>query len=339
MNQIHPATDPANLSVLVVDDEPMLRTVIQDFLNMLGFVNQWEAGDGLEALDVLRSRSVDCMISDIRMPNMELEELLRTIGKEFTDLIVIATSGYSDFENAAKIFKLGAHDFLGKPLNLDALEMAITWVIERRTLMSEVGELLHENPGDASLDRSDRIFDALEEMLLARCIQFRQLIEHAVRVGRLCRQLKLDLPQSALFDLISAAYLHEIGASYQMNVLCSEPRQLEAAELNLIRAHAPIAGRMVSAAVGRESFLKTIGSHMNWQDASSNSTDPLCGSAWLGLLNSVDGWLQARPDRPPATTEYLCKWLTQWQETHPSLQLQSLLDQWSTVESLYRSRV
>ena len=44
MNRTHSTVDPSDLGVLIVDDEPMLRIVIQDFLNMLGFVRQWEAG-------------------------------------------------------------------------------------------------------------------------------------------------------------------------------------------------------------------------------------------------------------------------------------------------------
>src|SRR4051812_48867184 len=113
---------PGDLKILVVDDEAMLRSVIHDFLNMLGFTDHLMAANGLEAVEALRAQPIDLMLSDIRMPRMELQDVLPIVKSEFPDLAVIATSGLSDFENAATIFAGGAHDFLGKPLDLRALE-------------------------------------------------------------------------------------------------------------------------------------------------------------------------------------------------------------------------
>src|SRR5687768_3759499 len=96
-----------DMRLLIVDDEPMLRSVIQEFLEMLGYTNFSVAGDGREGLEVLRAKPIDCMISDIRMPEMELEELLGIVRQEYPQLIVIATSGYSDFSTYANILRRG----------------------------------------------------------------------------------------------------------------------------------------------------------------------------------------------------------------------------------------
>src|SRR5262249_1638562 len=110
--QTIPNLDPTQLRVLVVDDEPMLRSVIEEFLDLMGFSDHFVAGDGEEALDILHDHEIDCLVSDIRMPKMELNELLPILGQEFPGLVVIATSGCNDFDSAYNIFHAGAHDFL-----------------------------------------------------------------------------------------------------------------------------------------------------------------------------------------------------------------------------------
>ena len=92
----------------------MLRSVIEEFLGLLDYQTFRMACDGREALEMLRAEPCDCMLSDVRMPEMDLEELLGYVSKEFPDLTVSATSGYSDLEHAVEIMGRGAHDFLGK---------------------------------------------------------------------------------------------------------------------------------------------------------------------------------------------------------------------------------
>ncbi|MRR32696.1 response regulator [bacterium] len=101
----------SSLRLLVVDDEPMLRSVIEEFLTILGYTQHHMAGDGQQALEVLRNHPIDCILSDIRMPELELEEMLGIVRKQWPDSVVIATSGYSDMESAANIIGKGAADF------------------------------------------------------------------------------------------------------------------------------------------------------------------------------------------------------------------------------------
>ena len=64
-----------NFRILVTDDEPMLRSVITEYLEAFGWTELAEASNGIEALETIRSNAVDCLLSDIRMPMMDLEEL------------------------------------------------------------------------------------------------------------------------------------------------------------------------------------------------------------------------------------------------------------------------
>ena len=139
---------PKPLHVLITDDEPMLREVIAEFLDCLDFCTCAEAGNGAEALEYLEAHRVDCLLSDIKMPRMGLEEALPRITREYPETIVIATSGYSDLEVASKIFRLGAHEFLAKPLDLDLLEDALKWIARRNSILEMAESLFQTSNGD-----------------------------------------------------------------------------------------------------------------------------------------------------------------------------------------------
>lgn len=311
----------ANLRLLVVDDEAMLRSVIQEFLTILGFKQHHLAGNGQQALEILRSQPIDCVLSDIRMPEMELEELLAVIRRQWPGIVVIATSGYSDMESAANIIGKGAADFLGKPLNLDALEAALRWVAWRRDLLSNAAV----NPDCDLLARS-----------LASAPIFGDKMTQAVRVGSLLRKLDTGLVDGHRDDLILAGLLHEMGMGYQVHYLCEQPRPLAENEQALVRTSSMIGGWMVSSVLNRRQLDTIIARHVNWQaigDAQIRQ-EPLMGDAvWLGLVNTVVGCTSARADRPPIKPRRVRESLERRAQQTPTEPLRRLLDQWSVVES------
>jgi len=331
-----------DLRVLIVDDEPMLRSVIQDFLTMLGVTQQYVAGDGVEALEVIRSRPIDCMLSDIRMPKMELEELLGIIQREYPALIVIATSGYDDLGTARNIFCKGAHDFLGKPLNLDDLELSLRWIAERRSILQAAGRLFGKaalnNKPEHDLEHLKILIDAVQR----HAHHFQNKIHHAIRLTRLAQHIRTDLEPAANVDLQVAALLHEVGIGYQIQTLCRKARRLDEDELRLVQEHAHITGRLVSLALARPEFEVVLGHHLVWQ-----SVDPGGAayklhdeyvSIWLGLLNNIDGCLHDRPDRPAITPAQLRGMLHRRYKQQSLKPIAQLLDQWPTIETFYSSR-
>lgn len=311
----------ANLRLLVVDDEAMLRSVVQEFLTILGFKQHCLAGNGQQALEILRSQPIDCVLSDIRMPEMELEELLAVIRKQWPGIVVIATSGYSDMESAANIIGKGAADFLGKPLNLDALEAALRWVVWRRDLLSK-----------AAIDPQ---YDPLARALASAPV-FGDKMAQAVRVGSLLKKLDTGLVDGHRDDLVLAGLLHEMGMGHQVHDLCAQPRSLADNEQALVRASSTIAGRMVAAALNRSQLDAVITRHANWQSIGDAriKAEPLMGDAvWLGLVNSVVGCASPRADRPPIKLPRVRESLERRARQTPTEPLRRLLDQWSVVES------
>jgi hypothetical protein len=254
--------------------------------------------------------------------------------------VVIATSGFSDFESAYNIFLQGAHDFLGKPLDLLALEAALGWIVERRAVLKEACGLFGPQARALAPGEADERLGRLNQALDRTVTHFRPLIGHARRLGQLAGLIQPGMDEQAALDVAIAGYLHECGASYQMYVLCQQPRRLDAQELRLVQAHGVIAGGMVARALGRPEFETIIGRQGSWEDLTTARWEQLERperlACWLGLLNAVDGWLHDRPDRAAVSVAQLREMLQRRLKNTGVEPLERLVDQWAAVETFYQ---
>ena len=109
-----------NPKILVVDDEEVARESLQKLLESSGFAPTVTA-DGQEALD--RAAEIDFAIAlmDIKMAGMSGLEALPKLHKQRPDIIIIMTTAVSDVDVAMEAVRLGAHDYLVKPLDFDTV--------------------------------------------------------------------------------------------------------------------------------------------------------------------------------------------------------------------------
>lgn len=110
--------------ILVVDDEDSIRTSLQGILEDEGF-RVIHANDGITALEVLRRELPDVVLLDIWMPRVDGIETLRQIKELYPSLAVIMMSGHGTIETAVKSTKMGAYDFIEKPLSLEKLLVCV----------------------------------------------------------------------------------------------------------------------------------------------------------------------------------------------------------------------
>lgn len=111
--------------VLVVDDEETIRRLLEKFLDHRG-CDVDTASDGAEALASLRREQPDMLLLDIRMPKVDGLQVLRAIRQEGLRVGPIwAISGYASDEGAKEALRLGAADFLNKPLDLRYLDWSL----------------------------------------------------------------------------------------------------------------------------------------------------------------------------------------------------------------------
>ncbi len=115
-------------SILVVDDEDALRTVLSGELASEGYEVQ-TASDGDEAVTELGKANFDLVLLDIKMPRMNGFEVLKHIKEKHTRTKVVMLTGFADLKNAIESKKLGADDFVSKPYDLVDLLTTIERVL------------------------------------------------------------------------------------------------------------------------------------------------------------------------------------------------------------------
>lgn len=125
------------MHILIVDDERNIRLTLRDILADEGHtISLAESGE--DALHILQESGSELVILDIRLPGMDGIETFRRIQETAPELDVIMISGHSDIETAVKGVKLGAYDFLEKPLSMAKLLTAVRNVEEKRTLLNRL---------------------------------------------------------------------------------------------------------------------------------------------------------------------------------------------------------
>jgi two-component system response regulator AtoC len=137
-------------NILVVDDEPAMRAGMARVLKAEGY-QVFTAASGAEALGMMASRPVNLAILDLKMPGMDGVELLKTIGQDHPGTRVIMVTGYPDVEAAVACIKLGALDYLVKPLSTGDFEALLE---KTRNLLDQgsQGFVPLDPPDDQRLD-------------------------------------------------------------------------------------------------------------------------------------------------------------------------------------------
>ena len=131
-------TDTNGARVLVVDDDPASRRMLEVRLRALG-CEVAMAADGQEALTAVESQTPPTlMLLDLRMPRLDGMELLRKLRKSGADFPIIVITAHGSVETAVEAMKEGAYDFLLKPFDPKHLEIVVRKALERETLRRDV---------------------------------------------------------------------------------------------------------------------------------------------------------------------------------------------------------
>jgi len=131
---------PERTTVLVVDDEDGIRQALTRFLTRLGYQVR-AAANASEALQHVGADHPDAMLCDIRMPETSGIELLPKVLAQDPDLAVIMLTAIDEPRTAIECLKLGAYDYLIKPVDLDELEVSLLHALRQRQLEVDRREL------------------------------------------------------------------------------------------------------------------------------------------------------------------------------------------------------
>jgi two-component system response regulator PilR (NtrC family) len=123
-------------NILIVDDEQSYRQLLSLVFESDGH-NVRTAMNGRQALESLQTEPADVIISDVKMPDMDGIEMLRSVRETLPDLGVVLMTAFASVETAREAFKLGADDFIQKPFDVEELKLIVRKTLEKQALIDE----------------------------------------------------------------------------------------------------------------------------------------------------------------------------------------------------------
>src|SRR5437867_11992754 len=224
----------AQRDILIVDDDRQVREVLHQIFVAAGY-NCLLANDGREGVEVCKAGRPQLVVTDLKMPGMTGIELLQQVRAADGDVAVIVLTGAADVKTAIASLKLGAHDFIMKPVNMDELLIATERALERRQLLIDRREYhknLERRVVEATRDLASK-HSQLQETYRATLEALGSALDtrdvgtesHSRRVHgyALATADEYGVPEAELPDLAHGVLLHDIGKIGIPTRSCSSP--------------------------------------------------------------------------------------------------------------------
>jgi putative two-component system response regulator len=222
------------IKFLIAEDEPAVRSLLCSVLEERDFHDIQQAGDGQEAIERIKKRRPDILITDLKMPRMSGEELARRALVLDPDLTILVTTGNGTIDNAVRMIKEGVFDFITKPFSIETLNASIDRGVERTRNLAEL------------LGVRD-VIDALMMALESKDLYLRG---HSRRVSRMSGILasKLGWPRKKQRLLEYAALVHDVGKIGIREQILNKPGPLTPWENSQMKMH-PVYSRNILSPV------------------------------------------------------------------------------------------
>jgi two-component system response regulator AtoC len=163
--------DVESMKILVVDDEALVRDIIRKGLSQMGGFNVEVAQSGPEAIEKIEKDVFDLVLTDLKMPGMDGLELLKTIKGTRPEVMVILMTAYGSIETAVEAMRIGANDYITKPVDLNELLIHISkaqkedlLLRENRLLRMEVAKKFEFNNIVGKSKKMQEIFSLIEKV-------------------------------------------------------------------------------------------------------------------------------------------------------------------------------
>ena len=277
------------MNILVIDDEEGLRRSLCAFLEDLGY-DALDAGNGLEGLKVMRAHMPDlaAVIVDLNMPVLDGYGFLRQARGEAPELPIVVLSGVGVVDDALQAVRLGAWDFLTKPLhNFSILEHTLNKAKEKARLIREnreyqtnLEELVRQRT--AELERTRR--QIMHRLSRAAEYKDNETGHHVIRVGEIAAVLAeaLGLDAESCDNLRDCAPLHDIGKIGVPDEVLLKPGKLDPEEWKIMQRHCIFGCEILGPLTSKE---EAHASCENWAAKGPEGNELLDLARMLALLH------------------------------------------------------
>ena len=159
-------------SILIVDDEETVRLSLEEALRDEGYTTM-QAGSGEEAIRLVRQKSPDLMLLDMKLPKASGIEVLKQAKKIQDDIVTIIVTAYADVASAVECMRHGAYDYVDKPFRIDELKLVVRNALETLSLKKEL-----------SIVRAREQEEFGADFIVGESPEMRKVCEYVKRVAR-----------------------------------------------------------------------------------------------------------------------------------------------------------
>lgn len=297
--------------ILIVDDEARICEVMERRLTLEGY-SCTVASNGKEALNHFYKDAFSLIISDIRMPEMDGIELLKKVKAVNPKMMMIMVTAYAELELAVEAMRLGAYDFLTKPVDLEIVVLSVKKALEKKRLEEEI-EAYHANLERLVEERTFKLQQAYRGLKRAHFDSVKVLVEaidakdpytrgHSDRVRKMSLKIALHMgfSEGRLEKLEYGALLHDIGKIGIKDEILQKQGTLSPEEYQMIQSHPLIGVKIVEGVDFFKQIIPTIRHHHEHFDG-NGYPDGLAGEAIpleariIAVPDAFDAMTSARP--------------------------------------------
>lgn len=301
-------------TVLIVDDEPVVRRILRQRLSAEGYLCE-EAADANQATAKIND-NLELVILDIKMPGRSGAELLPEIRLKHPDTAVIMATAVADMEMAIECMKQGAYDYFTKPFSLDEVSLSVGRALEKRRLELENRDYrkhLEDKVEIQARKIRTSFLNAVTALAYALEAKDRYTSGHSQRVAQVSLAIarELGLPQESLERIRIAGLIHDIGKIGVRESILNKPSRLTEEEFQQVKCHCELGERILNPIVEDGETLKVVRHHHEHYDG-SGYPDGLAGEAIplgariLAVADAYDAMTSERPYRAALSREVAC---------------------------------
>ncbi len=301
--------------ILIVDDETTITNLFEISLNEEGFYTEI-ANCGRDALEMFKRCEYDVVVTDIMMPDINGLNLVEDIKKIKPETAVIVITGYPSVDTATEFIRLGAHDYLTKPLDPDTIISTINRVWSKRLLELQKEELLKQVQNtnyllsETHLKLKDINVEAIRMLARACEVRDEDTGNHVLRIDyystALAREMGLD--ESFIDNIGPSSVLHDIGKIHIPDFVLKKEGPFTVEDRGIMKKH-PILGKQI---LGNTPFFQMACEIARWHHENWDGTgypDGLKGkeiplpARIVRLADTYDSLIMKRPYKQPWTEE------------------------------------
>src|SRR3972149_11074106 len=123
--------------ILFVDDDVSMQAAVSKLVSLLGHEID-VASDGIEGLFKFKENNYDLVITDVRMPKLDGKDFLKKVKNLDKNAVIVVLTGYGSVTSAVELLKLGAYDYLEKPINFEEFEMTLNRALEKKQIENQL---------------------------------------------------------------------------------------------------------------------------------------------------------------------------------------------------------